>query len=131
MQTYYSEYFANAWSYPSIMIASPCKKLWCPVLKSTCMKPWCLFTCKKSTSSLTSFLRFCKLAILVTLWMFDHSSQNHYINLQQAFMLVCMQTKSNSSLTSFLRYYKKNIYIYIYIANLLFWVTSACLAMHT
>ena len=26
----YLEYFENAWSYPSIMIASPCRKLWCP-----------------------------------------------------------------------------------------------------
>ena len=26
----YLEYFENAWSYPSIIIASPCRKLWCP-----------------------------------------------------------------------------------------------------
>ena len=35
-----------------IMIVLPCRKLWCPkVLKSTCMKFWCLSTRKKSTSS--------------------------------------------------------------------------------
>ena len=35
-----------------IMIVLPCRKLWCPkVLKSICMKFWCLSTCKKSTSS--------------------------------------------------------------------------------
>ena len=30
------------------------------VLKLTCRKLWCLSTCKKSTLSLTSFLRYCK-----------------------------------------------------------------------
>ena len=30
------------------------------MLKSTCRKHWCLCACKKSTSSLTFFLRYCK-----------------------------------------------------------------------
>ena len=35
LQTYYFEYFENAWSYPAVMIVSPCR------LKSTCSKLWC------------------------------------------------------------------------------------------
>ena len=29
LQTCYTEYFENPWSCPSIMIVSPCRKLWC------------------------------------------------------------------------------------------------------
>ena len=30
LETCYFEYFENTWSCPSIMIVSPCRKLWCP-----------------------------------------------------------------------------------------------------
>ena len=30
LQTYYFDYFENDWSYPAVMIVSPCKHLWCP-----------------------------------------------------------------------------------------------------
>ena len=30
LQTYYFEYFQNAWSYPAVMIVSPSRHLWCP-----------------------------------------------------------------------------------------------------
>ena len=61
MQTFYFEYFKNSWSYPSIMIVSPFRKLpkMPKVFKSTCRKLWCLSAFKKSTSSLTYFLRYC------------------------------------------------------------------------
>ena len=29
LQTYYFEYFENAWSYPEVMVVSPCRHLWC------------------------------------------------------------------------------------------------------
>ena len=65
------------------------------VLISTRRKLWCLSASKKSTSSLTSFLRYCEditnLLFLRTLEMLGHPHQNHSINLQQAFMLICMQ----------------------------------------
>ena len=30
LQTYYFEYFENAWSCPAVMIVSPCRPPWCP-----------------------------------------------------------------------------------------------------
>ena len=30
LQAFHFEYFVNAWSCPSIMIVSPCRKIWCP-----------------------------------------------------------------------------------------------------
>ena len=30
LKTYYFEYFENAWSYPAVMLVSPCRHLWCP-----------------------------------------------------------------------------------------------------
>ena len=88
------------------------------VLKSTCRPHWCLFPCKKSTSSLTSsfemLYRHCKLAILGTLEMLDHLHQNHSINLSK-FSYVPACKKSTLSFTSFLRYCRE-------IANFLFWV---------
>ena len=60
LKTCYFECFENAWSCPSIMIVSPCRKLWYSVLKSTCRELWRLSACKKWTSSLTYFLKYCK-----------------------------------------------------------------------
>ena len=57
LQTCYFEHFENAWSCPSIMILLLCRKRWC--LKRW-NQLWCLSACKKSTSSLTSCLRYCK-----------------------------------------------------------------------
>ena len=79
-------------------------------MKSTCRKRWCLSACKKSTSSLTSFLRYCrhcKLAILGTLGILEHLHQNHNINLKQAFMLICMQ-KINCITHFFLKMLQRN-----------------------
>ena len=45
---------------------------------------------KKSTLFLTSFLRYHKLTIMGTLRMLDHPHQDHTINLDQPFMLICM-----------------------------------------
>ena len=72
-QTCYTEYFQNAWSSPSIMIVSPCRKL------------WCLSACKKSTSSLTYLLRYCKDITNLLLWELWECLtiliKNHSINL--------------------------------------------------
>ena len=46
MQTCYFEYCENARSYPSIIIVSPCRKLWCPKC-STSRKLWCLICMEK------------------------------------------------------------------------------------
>ena len=64
------------------------------ITKSSFSFPKFAPTCKKPTSSLSSFLRYfkgiAKLAILGTLRILDHLHQNHSINLKQAFMLICI-----------------------------------------
>ena len=103
------------------MTVLPCRKIWC----SKCWKQLArsfdvLSACKKSTSSLTSLLGHCKLAILGTIGMLTIPIKNHSINLFETFMLTCM-LKTNFITDSLLRYCKE-------IANLLFWVIWACLA---
>ena len=92
-------------------------------MKWTCGKLWCLCACKKSTSSLTSFLRYCKnIANLLfsKLWeCLTIPIKNHSINFQETFMLICMQQITHS-LTFFFRYCKE-------ISSLLFWVIWASL----
>ena len=71
------------------------------VLKSTSKKLWCLSACKKSTSSLTPFTRYCKDIANFLFWEFGECLsipiKNHFINLKETFMLICMQ-KINFSL---------------------------------
>ena len=71
------------------------KTLMFKVLKLSCGKSWCLSTCKKSTSSLTSFLRYCEDNANLLFWELWESStipiKNHSINLWETFMLICMQ----------------------------------------
>ena len=57
------------------------------VLKSTCRKFWGLSACKNSTSSVTSFLRYCQDIVNLLFWKLWQC----LINLLQAFMLICMQ----------------------------------------
>ena len=84
---------------------------------------WCLSACKKSTSSLTSFLRYCKNIANLLFWKLWECLtipiKNHSINFQETFMLICMQQITHS-LTFFLRYCKE-------ISSLLFWVIWASL----
>ena len=65
------------------------------LLKSICGKFWCLSSCKKSTSSLTSFLRYCKGTAKLLFWelweCLTTLIKNHRISLQETFMLICMQ----------------------------------------
>ena len=92
------------------------------VVKSTCGKFWCLSACKKSTSSLTFFLRYCKDFANLLFWKPWKSLtipiKNHSINLQETFILICMQ-QINFIIHFFWRYCKE-------IANLLFWVIWTC-----
>ena len=106
------------------MIVSPCIKLWCP-------KCWnqlrCLSACKKSTSSLTSCLRYCKdIANLLfwELWECLTISIKTIVLICRKFSCSSACEKSTSSFTSFVRYCKE-------IANLIFWVIGVCLATHT
>ena len=61
LQTCYFGNFGNAWPSPSKIIVSICRKL-----------P-CLSACKKSTWSLTSFWKYCKLVTLGSLSMSGHT----------------------------------------------------------
>ena len=78
-----------------IMPITLSKTLMPKVLKSTWRKPWCLSASKQSISSLTSF---CKLCILGTLGMLDHTHQKISISIFSSFH-ACK--KSIASLTSF------------------------------
>ena len=65
------------------------------VFKSTCMKFWCLSAGEKSTSSLTSFSRYCKDNGNLLFWKLwkclTISIKNYSINLQVTFILTCMR----------------------------------------
>ena len=95
MQTCYLEYFENAWSWimpinnDSITLQ---ETLMPQVLKSTCRK---LSACKKSISSLTSFLRYSKDIANMLFWELWECLiiplKNYSINLWWNFMHICMQ----------------------------------------
>ena len=96
------------------------------MLKSTCRKLWCLSACKKSTSSLTSFLRYCKDITNLLFWEFwECLTIPIKIIVSIYSMLSCLSAckKLTSSFIYFLRYCRE-------IANLLFWSICTCLATH-
>ena len=80
------------------------------VLKSTCRKLWCLSICKKSTSSLTYFMKYCKQIANLLFYEFGEwlffAIKNHWISLKEIFMLIWYK-KLSSSLTTFLRCFKE------------------------
>ena len=118
LQTCYCEYFENAWSCPSIIVSS-CRKFWCPKCWNQLVVKFDTYLHeKKSTSSLTSFLRYCKnIANLLFLKIWDCLTIPIKITVSICSKFSCLSAckKSISSLTSFLRYCKE-------IANSLFWV---------
>ena len=107
------------------------------VSKSTCRPLWCLSKCKKSTSSLTSFLRyytdniqtiyllFCKIIKLLfwELWKCLTISIKIIVSSYCKFSCLPASRKSTLSLTTFLRYCRE-------IENSLFWEICAYLATH-
>ena len=113
-------------SCPSIMTVSPCRKLYVQSLEINLQKT-CLSACKKSTSSLTSFMRYCKdIANLLFCEFWECliiPIKNYSCNMQKTFTFICMQ-KINL-ITHFFQRYRKEI------TNLLFWVIWAYLAAHT
>ena len=94
------------------------------VLQLTWGKFWCLSACKKSTSSLTCFLNYCKDIADLLFWELWECLaipiKNHIINLQETFVRICM-LQINFITHFFLRYCKET-------AILLFWVHWACFA---
>ena len=100
------------------------------------MKLWCLYTWKKWTGFLTSFLRYCKRITILLLWVLWEylimPINNNNTTLQEALMTKMLKStywklwcssackKSTLSLASFLRYCKD-------IANLLLWEPWQCL----
>ena len=88
------------------------------VLKQTFRKLWCLSAYKKSTSSLTYFLRYCKDIANLLFWeLWECLAISINITLSICSKLSCLYAckKSTSSLNYFLRHCKE-------IANLLSWV---------
>ena len=89
----------------------PYETLMLKVLKSTCKELWRFSACKKSTSSLTSFLRYCKdIADLLfrKLWeCLNIPIKSPSINLQETFILTCMQ-QINFIIHFFLKILQRN-----------------------
>ena len=77
MQTCYLQYSGHAWPHPPIIIASPCRKL------------WCLSASKISILFLTSSLRYFKDITNLLLWVLwvclAKPTKNDSINLQKIF----------------------------------------------
>ena len=76
LQTYYFEYFENAWSYPAVMIVSPCRHLWCPKCWNQLVGNFDVYLHAKINFISNFFFkilwRHCKHAILGTLGMLDY-----------------------------------------------------------
>ena len=97
------------------------------VLKLTCRKFWCLSASKKSSSSLNSFLRYCKDIANLLFWeLWECLTIPIKIIVSICSMLSCLSSckKSTSSFIYFLGCCRE-------IANLLFWSICTCLATHT
>ena len=109
LHTCYFEYFRHAWPHPSKLIASIYRNLWCSLHKI-------------STSSLTSYLRYCKdFANFGQAWpCLLRLMESNY----RTVCCLCACKKSTSYLPCFLRYCKG-------ITNWLFWVLWACLQSFT
>ena len=115
LQRYYFAYLESSWSCTSIMIVWSCRKI------------WCLSIYQKSTSSLTSFLRYCKDIANLPFWEIGEClTISIKVKVSICRKLLCLYgcKKSTPSFTSFFRYCEE-------IANLIFWVISVCLAAHT
>ena len=111
-KTCYFGYFGNAW---------PCRARF---IGSTCRKVWSLSACKKSTSSLPSFWRYCKNVTNLLFWvLWAYLAMTSNFRLQKTLMFIFMQ-KIIFITHLFLKYYKD-------IAKLLFLVLWACLATPT
>ena len=85
---------------------------------------WCLSTCKKSTSSLLSFLRYWKDIIWTCYFGYFGTAWLWPVKMPQPLWYLSSFKKSYLSLTYFLKYYK-------HLAKFLFWVLWACLATPT
>ena len=96
MQTFYLNYFENAWSCPPIMVISPFRKIWWSRCWNQLVGNFSVYLkAKKQSSSLTSFMRYCK---DISNLLFSGFSEclsvpikNHCINLKETFMLIFMQ----------------------------------------
>ena len=117
MQTCYFEYFENAWSCPSIMIVPTCRNQ----ITGNLM----FIACKKSTSSLTLFLRYCKDITYLLLGTWECLTIPIKTIVSICSMISCLfaSKKSTSSFIYFLQYCRE-------MANLLFWSVCTCLVTH-
>ena len=94
------------------------------VLQSICRKLWFLSACKKSTSCVTSFLRYCKDTANLLFWeLREHLTISIKITVSVWTKLSWLSECkiSTASITSLLRCYRE-------IANLLYWVIKAWMA---
>ena len=123
LQTCYFEYFENAWSCPSVMIISPCRKLWWPKCWNQLVRNFDVYLQFISNIFFEILWKRCEHAIFGTLVMLDHCIKI-IVSIYSKLSWSSACKKSTLSLTTFLRHCRE-------IANFLFWVVWACLAMLT
>ena len=104
--------FGQAWSCPPRLMVPTCRIV------------WRLSTCKKSTSSLLSFLRYWKDIIWTCYFGYFGTAWLWPVKMTQPLWYLSSFKKLYLSLTYFLKYYK-------HLAKFLFWVLWACLATPT
>ena len=128
MQTFYLNYFENAWSCPPIMVISPFRKIWWSRCWNQLVGNFSVYLkAKKQSSSLTSFMRFVK--TFQTCYFPDFlsacpSQSKIIVSIWRKLSCLSSCKKSASSLTSFLRNFKE-------IENLFFLLIWVCWATHT
>ena len=98
------------------------------IIVSICRQLSCLFSCKKSTSSLTSFLKYCREIANLLFWVIwaclAQITQLIASKFEEAFDIY-LQAKNQLYSSHFPSDIGKIL------QNLLFWVPWACLATHT
>ena len=119
IETCYFEYFENAWLCPSIMLVSPCKKLWYPMCWNQLVENFDVYlhAKTKSTSSVTSFLRYYKdIANLIfwKLWECLTISMKNIVSISsKVFCLSACEKKSTSITYFFLKILQRNSKLFI------------------
>ena len=108
------------------MIVSLCRKLWCSKCWNQLVGDFDVYLhAKKATSSLTSFLRYCKDIAHLLFWelweCLTIPIKKIIVSIYRKLSYLYACNKSPSSFTFFSIYCKE-------LANLLFWVIWACLA---
>ena len=122
LQTCYFKYFESACSCISIMILSPCMKLWSPKCWNQLIGNFDVYLYAKSQLNIVKTLQTCYFGNFENAWPFPSK-----IILWICRKLSCLSAckKSTLSINSLLTYCKEKVNLFF------FWINWACLATHT